>query len=719
MKITKKRHAIATLIILIITLLFFSNLFFPEPKIFYTPEFGKGDIWYFNYPFKDLLSESLKSGELPFWSKYIGTGFPVFAEGQIGALYLPNLILFGLLPTWLAWNLSYVFIFSTTFLGTYLFLYKKGVSWISSLFSAFVFSFGGYFITHIIHLNYIQSASWLPWIFLTGEQLWKKPSGKHASLLAIVLSLQIFAGSLQYAFISLLGFYIYIALQNKKQTKQEMFTKTLILTATVFLALAIASAQILPSLELTNLSERKHGLPLNQTLTFPYPPQHLITFLTPNFFGNPKNGNYSPPSENWGLFWENTSYIGVLPLLLAAISLKKRRKKPWKKAFWIMMLVSLLLSLGKYSPLALIFHLPLFNMFRVPSRFLILTTFTLSGLAGVGIDHIRNLLLQNKVSIQLRTSIPILIIVLVVVDLLKFTYSYHPLVRVKDALKIPETMSFLTSNQRVYSTPDRPDTWNNTFINQGWQEIKPYLHFKNDLEENLNIVFDVPQVEVYSGMMPKRLHMYLWLMNQNFPRNTKLLNASSAKFIISPKPIQENKHLALVAKTETPKESLPTYYVYKNNQALDRFRFASKYKIAPSIQKIEKLIEDQSFSFKETVILETDPQQVFQKLQVEEIIVIKDTNQKILLKTNTDKKTILVIADTYYPGWRASINGQQTKILPANLNQRAIIIPPGKNEVKLRYFPKFFYIGALLSITSIIGIVLLLNKNSLFKKPQK
>jgi hypothetical protein len=115
------------LIIGFIHFLFFARLFYPEPMIFYLPEYERSDIWNQNYPFKDFLSHSLKHGELPFWSKDAGTGFSLFAEGQVGTLYIPNLILFYFLPTWIAWNLSYILLFLLSFLGAYLFYRELGI----------------------------------------------------------------------------------------------------------------------------------------------------------------------------------------------------------------------------------------------------------------------------------------------------------------------------------------------------------------------------------------------------------------------------------------------------------------------------------------------------------------------------------------------------------------------------------------------------------------
>src|SRR4030067_1440290 len=103
MKVLKRSWPV--LFIVLVVAAYFWRLFFPEPKLFYTVEIIGSDIWNVYYPLKDFLSQSLKGGQLPFWSKDLGMGLPVFAEGQVGVLFLPNLLLFSFLPTWLAWNL--------------------------------------------------------------------------------------------------------------------------------------------------------------------------------------------------------------------------------------------------------------------------------------------------------------------------------------------------------------------------------------------------------------------------------------------------------------------------------------------------------------------------------------------------------------------------------------------------------------------------------------
>lgn len=91
----------------------------------------------------------------------------------------------------------------------------------------------------------------------------------------------------------------------------------------------------------------------------------------------------------------------------------------------------------------------------------------------------------------------------------------------------------------------------------------------------------------------------------------------------------------------------------------------------------------------------------------------KLTDERIELSTESDFSGYLVVADQYYPGWKASLDGQATPILRANYVQRAITLPAGKHKVVFTYEPESYRIGllissialALLALTAIVGML--------------
>lgn len=68
----------------------------------------------------------------------------------------------------------------------------------------------------------------------------------------------------------------------------------------------------------------------------------------------------------------------------------------------------------------------------------------------------------------------------------------------------------------------------------------------------------------------------------------------------------------------------------------------------------------------------------------------------------------LVLLDSFYPGWRAYVDGREVEILQANYAFRAVEVQAGKHEVEFRYRPWTFYFGLVVScLALILGLVAL------------
>lgn len=155
-----------------------------------------------------------------------------------------------------------------------------------------------------------------------------------------------------------------------------------LLSVAVLIGLGLAAIQIAPTLELKGLSPRSAGLSYKRMTSYSLPPYNLLTFLFPNILGNPVIGY-----RGEGNFEELHAYIGILPLMLIPWTWAKKKQDGHVTFFSIFALVSLLLALGRYTPLYyLLVYVAGFNLFRVPARWLFTVTFSLSTLAGYGFD---------------------------------------------------------------------------------------------------------------------------------------------------------------------------------------------------------------------------------------------------------------------------------------------------------------------------------------------
>jgi uncharacterized membrane protein YfhO len=93
-------------------------------------------------------------------------------------------------------------------------------------------------------------------------------------------------------------------------------------------------------------------------------------------------------------------------------------------------------------------------------------------------------------------------------------------------------------------------------------------------------------------------------------------------------------------------------------------------------------------------------------------ISIKDYDlNHVTLQTQNPIGGLLLLRDTYYPGWKAFVDNTETKILRANYVQRAVYIPEGEHIVQFQYQPFSYKLGLFLTLSAILILFVLWKKN--------
>jgi uncharacterized membrane protein YfhO len=82
---------------------------------------------------------------------------------------------------------------------------------------------------------------------------------------------------------------------------------------------------------------------------------------------------------------------------------------------------------------------------------------------------------------------------------------------------------------------------------------------------------------------------------------------------------------------------------------------------------------------------------------------ISESNNRLDLQVKVPEDRLLVLSDTYYPGWKAFVDGKKTKIYRADYTFRAILLNAGTHLVEFVYDPMSFKLGALFTFLGIIG----------------
>jgi uncharacterized membrane protein YfhO len=71
----------------------------------------------------------------------------------------------------------------------------------------------------------------------------------------------------------------------------------------------------------------------------------------------------------------------------------------------------------------------------------------------------------------------------------------------------------------------------------------------------------------------------------------------------------------------------------------------------------------------------------------------------------TPENALFVLNDTYFPGWKAFVNGKRAKIYRADYTFRAIPLNAGTHQVEFIYDPMSFKLGAGMTLLGILGCI--------------
>lgn len=712
----------ALALIIIIIGIFFLRLFFPFLSLFATPDFGQSDIWQLNLPLKFYLSDSLKNGHWPLWNPYIGNGFPSLAEGQIGTFNFSNLLLFRFLPFVYAFNFSYIFIFFTVSLGTYFYCQTLKITKLSSFMAALLFSFSGTFITHISHINLIQTASYLPWLFLSIHNLiYKKNKLMWGVLFSLVLSQQIFSGFPQLVVISLIGVSTYLIFHLTKLNIKKKFPIIIIFIIFLLLGILASSGQLLPQYEFLRLSDRANGLDSSTSTLFSYPFKHLITFIFPFKLGDPRIGTYPHFVINDGsIFWENTGYIGIIPLFFVILSLVFFRKNKNITYFWLLLFMSFLMMTGKYSPLYFIYSFPPFSYFRVPSRFIFLFVWALVILSGYGLDFITVLFSKIAPNLKLAkyfNSIKLFVILLSSSQLLSFSYTYNALLPASAVLKPPSITSYIKKDniQTIYSFGSSGD-WNRIFLTRGWRNINDYLFLKNALVADINILYGISSFNSYRAQLTRRYNIiqnalddiqidpYTQIASVS-SQTENLMQLNGINYIITPSIIINGDFTEIKSiKNSTSTSEINLYQLNNSRNGIyvtDNFENITY--LPDFFQNISDKLPDMGTNLiflEKNIKTDSDNTKLDYRITKFEKYP-SGKNMEIV----SNKAAVIVISQSYYPGWRALVNGKEEKILPVNINQIGLPIEKGISKVNLFYRPSMFKYGIIITVISYLTLI--------------
>lgn len=389
---------------LILLLFLFLTPFFVFPEVvFEAKKFFAHDIIQWRSGSDSIIEYREKTGKEPLWAQNMFSGMPAYLVSYQKAvphvdLFIRNLFE-GIFP---------ISIFWTLLAGVYVMGCTLSFSRIAAAFTAISIGFTTYLpvIVGAGHNSKLIAFSWVPWMI--AGLIWTLKSKKPflpALAFSIALTLQVRANHPQVTY-----YFLFLALalglkwlydEYQSGFKQQSYRKIALLAAAVLLAVLANVQPYWSTLEYSPYSirggsalEQSSGLDQGYAMAWSQGWTELWTLIFPNFLGGSSSMAYWGPKS----VTSGPHYLGALTIILFIFSFFGK-KNTFRISFLVGGILGVFFSLGDNFMLlnGLMFdYFPMFNKFRTPEMWLILSVFCFSVLAGSGLDSILQMHINEK-----------------------------------------------------------------------------------------------------------------------------------------------------------------------------------------------------------------------------------------------------------------------------------------------------------------------------------
>ena len=689
-------------------------------------------------PQHEFVHQQFQQGHFPLWNPCLDCGVPNLGSVQ-GALLFPiNLLLLPLSPFYASGIAAFL---KLVLAGWFMMLYLRqlGVSNSGAFVSGLAFSLSGYMIVWLGH-PHTNSAMFLPLYFYFIERFFqavrrRTPIWGSCLGLAITCGCTFLGGHpptmVQMAVV--IGCYLLVRWWQHR--REPMLRPVGFLAAAVITGFLLAAPAILPFLEYDHYSSEVASSNNLHRSASSLSVKFLLFYLLPHGSGSPTVGwgtTFSDLGLGQGIsnFNEHTGYVGVLPLLFALCAVVQRRCF-WTRFFGISVLVYVLFIVGT-PPLPSLFGLvPVLNN-TSPMRLLLMVGFGLAVLAGLGWDsfwrsasirlkyccvaafwivvaavllgcgwvaaphwHVLEPGAKSYLWLQLYMlagslvvsglffvpSIsrpgglaPAVVLLWIVADLLLFAWGYNP--------AIPR--------DRYY--PDTPAI-------EWLQQRAGHSRFIGDrsmLVPNAPEVFALRDVRGWDFTTVRRYEELI---------NGQAGDFSFYNYVSSLPPAMQLlgvRYFVAVNQPNPDPSQFETVYsndvtIFRYLPARERALVVSDFQVEPDPAAVLKQVRSGIFDPQRTLLLEEKPEQALPpppgSAATNSVRFVADEADTVSVEADLSQPGFLLLLDTYFPGWTATVNGQPTKIYRADYNFRAVQLPAGKSAVSFSYQPRSFRWG--------------------------
>ncbi len=691
---------------------------------------------------------ALEEGEWPLWNPLEMTGMPLLANCQSALLYPPRLLqaildphtantLYILLKIWLCGFAAYL---CTRGIG-----FRRGTSRF--------FAVAWMLCTYQISWSYwgvVDEAIWIPLVFLGAQWLLEGRYRRGFSLVFVAGTLTLLAGHPENGFTPCAGVGLYFLLRlgfGGAPVRRSWKPVALALGAWT-VALLACSAVLLPFLEYVVHSQRVAVETGARALT----PSALVCFFVPRFYGTISEHNYW---GQWNSNFTNTLYPGLAVWIGAALVLVKPRRGSSH-----LKLAACLLAPALLSALMVFNHPAIQLLKRIPpfgstweAWYTPAILFNLGLLAALGLEHwvsqrrrLREMAwllptaaliavavgwfyffnratfvgeTDGYVRIQLYIAAASAVACLVVLAL---SCVWHRPRLFLAAMTLVLAVDLLVAGRGLLPTTPRPRLWPDTELTDYLASIHPPPRVavrSATVPDGLMQYYRVEQWQGFDGMYTKRFTEFFQTLRGDL-WNAMEPACAIRYYLHLPAlhpffPRDDRGGFELAAEMDGLE-------VYENTMAFSRAFLVGEARVVPDKDEMFTIMRDPAFNPGQTVLLEASPPGTLPTAGAGvpgEATVVNRTPNSVEIAVDAANDCVLVLADCYFPGWKAYVGEQEAEIFPVFHTFRGILMPKGSHTVVFRYEPWTFRLGlALSTLTLAIGLVVALYLLFRTKRPR-